>query len=367
MSGLRVGGRIFGLDVMRAMAGVMVMVSHTSHLVADHWPRFPLVPSIDWVGVFFVLSGYLIGGLLLDASAKPGPFSLRFWDFMQRRWLRTLPNYYLFLLLNILLVSVGAAPGMLSTATAAYAVFMQNFHVPLDLFFWESWSLAVEEWFYLLFPLIVFSAIALFGLRGRNAFLLACVLFIALPVVARFALAHHVVDGTTWALWIHKLVITRLDAPGYGMLAAWLARGWPNARRRTRWPALIIGLFLLLTYCTRGYNAAPRFATFALGSLEPFSVALLLPLLSAWKNGGVFQRPMRGLSLITYAIYMVHLPMLYLFGDRVPDPVAWKCAFHYALLLSAIVAIATLVYRLWERPFMYLRDPMGRWIRKRMA
>ena len=367
MSGLRAGGRVFGLDVMRAMAGVMVMLAHTSHLVAGHWPHFPAVPSIDWVGVFFVLSGFLIGGLLLDASAKPGPFSLRFWDFMQRRWLRTLPNYYLFLLLNILLVYVGAAPGMLSHMTAAYALFMQNFHLPLDLFFWESWSLAVEEWFYLLFPLLVFGSIALFGLRGRGAFLLACVLFIALPVAARFTLAHHVVDGTTWALWIHKLVITRLDAPGYGMLAAWLARGWPTAWRRARWPALIIGLFLLLTYCTRGYDAAPRFATFTLGSLEPFSVALLLPLLSGWRNGGVLQQPMRGLSLITYAIYMVHLPMLYLFGDRVPDPVAWKCALHYALLLSATVALASLVYRFWELPFMQLRAPLGRWLARKWA
>lgn len=367
MSNSTIRGRIFGLDVMRAMAGVMVILAHTSHLVAEHWPRFPAVPSIDWVGVFFVLSGYLIGGLLLDASAKPGPFPLRFMDFMQRRWLRTLPNYYLFLLLNILLVSVGAAPGMLSHLTTAYAVFMQNFHVPLDLFYWESWSLAVEEWFYLLFPLIVFGAIALFGLHGRGAFLLACVLFIVLPVVARFSVAHHVLDGTTWALWIHKLVITRLDAPGYGMLAAWLARGWPTAWRRARWPALLIGLFLLLTYCTSGYDAVPRFATFGLESLEPFSVALLLPLLSCWKSGGVFQRPMRGLSLITYSLYLVHLPMLYLFGDRVPDPVAWKCALHYTFFLCATGAIATLVYRVWERPFMQLRAPFGRWLARHWA
>lgn len=367
MGGLRVGERVFGLDVMRAMAGVMVMVSHTSHLVAGHWPHFPVVPSIDWVGVFFVLSGFLIGGLLLDASEKPGPASLRFLDFMQRRWLRTLPNYYLFLLLNILLVYLGTAPGMLSHRTVAYAVFMQNFHLPLDLFFWESWSLAVEEWFYLLFPLIVFGAVALFGLRGNMAFLLACGLFIALPVVARFSVAHHVLDGPTWSLWIQKLVITRLDAPGYGMLAAWLARGWPSAWKRACWPATVLGLFLLLTYCTRGYDAAPRFSTFGLESLEPFSVALLLPLLSGWRTGGVLQRPMHGLSLITYAIYMVHLPILYLFGDRVPDPVAWKCALHYALLLSATVGIAILVYRLWERPFMQLRAPFGQWLARQWA
>lgn len=71
---------------------------------------------------------------------------------------------------------------MLSHATAAYAVFMQNFHVPLDLFFWESWSLAVEEWFYLLFPLIVFGAIGALALQGRRAYLACLRALLAVPM-----------------------------------------------------------------------------------------------------------------------------------------------------------------------------------------
>lgn len=71
---------------------------------------------------------------------------------------------------------------------------------------------------------------------------------------------------------------------------------------------------------------------------------------------------MRGLSLITYSLYLVHLPMLYLFGKFVPDGSAWKCALHYGLFIGGCMAVATLVYRCWERPFMRLRDPFGRWL-----
>jgi peptidoglycan/LPS O-acetylase OafA/YrhL len=357
--------KIFGLDLMRATAGVMVMVAHTSLLVEQHWPRFPNIPHVDWVGLFFVLSGFLIGGILLGNLEGGGSVRFRFINFMQRRWLRTLPNYFLFLLLNIVLVYFGLAPGMLSHATAAYAVFMQNFHVPLDLFFWESWSLAVEEWFYLLFPLLVFGAIVLMAVRGERAYLFACGLFLLAPVIGRLLVAGHVVDGITFSLWIKKLVITRLDAPGIGMLAAWAARRWPERWRSMRLPAFIVGLAALLMLSGMRFGDAPAFMTLAFDSTNALAIALMLPLLSGWHSAGWLDKPMRNLSLITYALYLVHLPMLYLFGKFVPDPSAWKCAVHYLLFLGACVALAALIYRFWERPFMALRDPLGRWLHRR--
>lgn len=362
MSNNTSGGRIFGLDLMRATGGIMVVLAHTGHLVEQHWPRFPIVPPIDWVDLFFLLSGFLIGGILLDTMDSKGTPAFRCMDFLQRRWLRSLPNYYLFLALNVWLVHAGIAQGMTSHATWGYAVFMQNFHLPLNLFFWESWSLAVEEWFYLLFPLIAFGAVALLGLSGRRAFLLASIAFITIPVVARFGVAHHVHDADTWSIWVNKLVITRLDAPGLGMLAAWVARGWPAAWRTVRWPAFLIGLFLMGTVGLMRYADAPTFAIYAQESVVAVAVALLLPLLSTWRSGGWLSQPMRRLSLITFALYLVHMPMLYLFGARVPDPVAWVCAWHYALFLAVALALSALVFVLWERPFMRLRDPMGRWL-----
>ncbi|MCO5276087.1 MAG: acyltransferase [Flavobacteriales bacterium] len=359
--------KIFGLDLMRVTAGVMVMLSHTGHLVEQHWPRFPNIPYVDWVGLFFVLSGFLIGGLLLQDLHAEGRPMLRFANFMQRRWLRTLPNYFLFLVLNILLVFFGQAPGMLSHATAAYAVFMQNFHLPLDLFFWESWSLAVEEWFYLLFPLIVFGAISLLSFRGERAYLMACLLFITVPIAARMAVLPHVTDDVSRMLWVQKLVLTRLDAPGMGMLAAWFAWRHPKGWRTVRWPAFMAGLSILLLLAPLHFADAPGFMVVGYASVIAASMALLLPLLSVWRSAGSFDKPMRGLSLITYALYLAHLPMLYLFGHLVPAPSAWLCALHYAMFIAATIAIAALIYRFWERPFMRLRDPLGLWLQRRFG
>ena len=367
MGGQRAGGRIFGLDVMRATGGILVVMAHTGWLVSAHWPRFPMVPHVDWVDLFFVLSGFLIGGMLLDATEAKGSTRFRLIDFMQRRWLRSIPNYWLFLLVNVLLLIPGIAPGMLNGRAWAYVLFLQNLHVPLDLFFWESWSLAVEEWFYLLFPIIVFGSMALFSWHGRRSFLLGCIIFITVPIVARFAVAHHVVDTLTWSIWVKKLVITRLDAPGLGMLAAYISRGWPRSWSKVRWPAFVLGAALLFTVGTTTYAQAPVFVTYGLESASPLSVALLLPLLSAWRSGGVFNNTVRRLSLITYALYLVHMPMVYLFGEYVQHPVAWVCALRYALLWAAMLGVSSLVFLFWERPFMHLRDPMGRWIRKHMA
>lgn len=355
--------RVFGLDVMRAVAGIMVVLSHSSYLVAGHWPRFPLVPSIDWVGVFFVLSGYLIGGLLLDALHAPGPGALRFTDFMQRRWLRTLPNYYLFLGINIALVRGGLAPGLIGHATPAYFVFMQNFHVPLDLFFWESWSLAVEEWFYLLFPLLAFALASWPGMGTRPVFVTVCVLFLAFPLLARFHLAPHAVDTASPGLWMDKLVVTRLDAPGMGMLAAWLARCRPSVWRRMRWPGFILGMSVLVFMgaIRRGGHLPMPW----LNGLEAWAVALLLPACATWRGQGRIPRTFALLSLITYALYLVHLPLLYVFGPFVPDPVAWKCMLQYGLFLAATLVLSVLIQRYWERPFMRLRGPVGRWLAAR--
>src|SRR4051812_30333605 len=98
--------RIFGLDIVRAMAILLVMLAHTLPGVQ----RFPVLGKVTYccaffgVDLFFVLSGFLIGGIVirelendrLNASAG----LLTFW---KRRWFRTLPNYYLFLLVNVAL------------------------------------------------------------------------------------------------------------------------------------------------------------------------------------------------------------------------------------------------------------------------
>lgn len=138
--------RIAGLDLIRAAAILAVMVHHFRHL--------PGVPVwFEWIGLrgyvgvdlFFVLSGWLIGGQLLREARQSGRLDMpAFWA---RRWFRTLPSYYamLFLLVATGRIAIGDTPTM--------TVFAQNYLDPLRWLL--SWSLCIEEQFYLLLPVIL--------------------------------------------------------------------------------------------------------------------------------------------------------------------------------------------------------------------
>src|SRR5262245_39179853 len=95
--------RVFGLDVLRAAAVSMVLVAHARYLVMPLLPSAACLSIFGFLGVelFFVLSGFLIGGIILRTFPEVPrlPTLGHFWI---RRWFRTLPNYYLFLALNAL-------------------------------------------------------------------------------------------------------------------------------------------------------------------------------------------------------------------------------------------------------------------------
>ena len=151
------GGRVFGLDLLRAFAILCVVYSHGSFLLGDA-PVIPrdlyMIPVFDGVGMFFVLSGFLIGRILLRTVAhedSDGRMLVRFWVW---RWFRTLPNYYLVLIVLVAVTWSLSAPLVpLPDHLARYFTFMQNLAWPHPEFFGEAWSLAVEEWFYLCIPI----------------------------------------------------------------------------------------------------------------------------------------------------------------------------------------------------------------------
>ena len=346
--------RVFGLDLLRAIAVLMVLVAHARF----GWPgmnRHFDASIFGFLGVelFFVLSGFLIGGILLRTMpGEPGLSDLR--TFWVRRWFRTLPNYYLFLGLNLALVSAIAT---VPSGVAPYAVFLQNFTTDTLPFYNESWSLAVEEWFYLAFPLLMFLFLRL-GLRAPRA-CLAALLVLLLGATGARVLAATVLD-VPWSV-ARKAVVYRLDALMVGVLAAYWKAHHPGGWERSRVPAAgaSAGLFALVAWAyVHGADDSFFRRTFLFNATS-FAVFGLLPGLDSWRtSSGLLAAAVERISVWSYSLYLCHLPLLVLMTSVVGRPgraSGLPPALWLLLWAGTAVATAAFVFHFFERPTTDLR------------
>ncbi len=294
------GRRIFGLDLLRAIAIGLVLVTHAALFFEGFAPRRLMdVFVLGDVGVdlFFVMSGFLIGGILLRDLERGGSFRdvLRFWS---RRWWRTLPNYYLFLALN-----AAACLWLVGDRfpSIPFLVFGQSILWPHPSFFSESWSLCVEEWFYLLFPALAFAGA---GSLSRDRTYLASAVAVASASFA--ARAWFVLIGGRFGMLQHAAWL-RFDSMMFGVLAAWIAVRWPGQWQKWCRPAAAAGLALLMASVALRYrlshtNVFTRFVYFDAAGL---GVALLLPALSGWRtSAGRGAALVTAVSMYSYSIYL---------------------------------------------------------------
>lgn len=254
-------GRIQELDGIRGIAILLVVVMHYFYFypAASHHPEglfrkayvlFERCIAIGWCGVdlFFVLSGFLIGGILLDARSSDSYFK----TFYLRRFFRIIPIYYLWIVVYILLAAVvvllGRPVGSIGEPTswpeiAAQFAFLQNFgfihYAGLgSAFFISTWSLAVEEQFYLVAPVVVRSV------SERLLFWLLSSVLVLAPLLRVFVNYHFYPF-----LSLHpgySLMPCRADSLAMGMLIAlfWRkeqARSWLQNNL-----VLLYSLFVLL-------------------------------------------------------------------------------------------------------------------------
>ena len=340
---------------MRSIAVLLVMVSHYinnfSYWLGASPPHALFYAGDLGVALFFGLSGFLIGGILLDIIAEGGSGQalLRFWV---RRWMRTLPIYWLWLC--VLIIFFPPARHRLDDFLH-FATMTQNLLRPMpgDFWFAVSWSLPIEEWFYFLFGGAIVFAALYFG--RRMGVFLALALFLLAPPVLR-ALDPQI---PVWDSGHIKMVPFRLDEIAYGVGIAVLHR----ARSRVFCHAglclaggilLLAGDWLLqwrqMTLLPlHAYSVLQPTATI-LGSVLCLPAAIQLKRLPGWLAWLA-----RTISRQSYALYLVHLTLLV----DVVQAYWWTHrnmtlpAMAVALILPFIVA--ELLSRLVEQPVMRLR------------
>jgi len=353
--------RLRGLDLLRAAAIVLVLMTHYCGFVSGQ-ATFGVIGKVGWAGVdlFFVLSGYLIGNQLLAPAARGEPLSLK--AFFVRRLLRTLPNYYV--VLAVYWLFPGPPLGGSSMASPwRFLSFTQNFGLAYGQTFTHSWSLCIEEQFYLLLPLVVL-ALARFGFPIRLAWglLIGAIAAGMTTRAAAFALHGH----DAFMAEVYYSSFCRADELLPGVAIALLRNFHPHAFGRLLRHANALcaaGLAMSASVLTCIHLDWP---TTSVTSTFGFSLAALgfgLLTCAALAPHCVLNRVRipgaPALALWSYAVYLVHKPVFMALRPQLERlHVDAGAPATVVAIMAAGIAGGWVLYRCVETPFMRLR---ARW------
>ncbi len=358
----RMAGRVSELDGIRGLAILLVLIHHyfglqVPELSDGSWIAVARrATRLSWSGVdlFFVLSGFLIAGILLDHRKASNVYHV----FYFRRATRILPLYLLTLAAYYTCVALGlatdprheflfASAAMTAGDTAPplwrYLTFTQNFAGPMPVFLAATWSLAVEEQFYLVFPAIALTI-------PRKWLVLVCLAVVMTAFATRFA-GHEYgnVGGTFY----------RMDGLGLGVLVA-IAVRWPSTQA-------IFARFRVLSYaalaCLVGLvSAASWNAWQGPWLITLFGAAFAVLVLTAFLDRGSARTwilrtpPLVHLGNLSFALYLFHMPVVGLvhgwFDGSAPN---WAKPNGMRLTLAALlisIVLAEISRRCFERPFL---------------
>jgi peptidoglycan/LPS O-acetylase OafA/YrhL len=358
--------KIFGLDLVRCLAICSVLFAHTFYLLPVSLESKAIVlRCFGFIGVeiFFVLSGYLVGKILINLFTN-NPVTLRttfyFWI---RRWLRTLPNYYVALIVSAGLFYFSHKIFVFSEPyNLLYFIFSQNLFTPHPDFFHIAWSLSIEEWFYLVMP--VWFIMWYRVLKRNKAFIITGIISFMLIILC-CRIVSSLINPPEWEAGIRQVVVFRLDAIMTGVFAAYIHLNRPQSWMKHKKISVIGGLLVLMLTSISFYKnvgGMERGNEFFLNTfffnVVSISVALTLPYLSQWKLGSpnFLQKAVIHTSRISYSLYLIHLIVMF-----VVLAVLNKVSLELYLVKFIVTWIgcfiaASILYAKFELPIMNKRD-----------
>jgi peptidoglycan/LPS O-acetylase OafA/YrhL len=358
--------QILELDGFRAIAVLWVLLLHFVYGWRPTPPaalsRVPLIfvgaISHGWLGVdlFFILSGFLITGILLDARAKPKYFR----NFYARRALRILPLYLI--CIAVMAFAYRGQRPYFGLSVLFLANFAHYFRVGIPHGPGVFWSLAVEEHFYLLWPLLVRF------LRRSSLFALTLVLVLGTPILRGYC----AYIGMDMVKEIYVYSFFRFDGLALGaILAMWARSDYYNRKMAWRLAGLLVGFALLITLCGLPFRImeAHTVASTALRSTQAqFLFAAAMALALAFRGSTytaiLRSRPARVTAELSFCLYLIHLALgdgyysvlhALRFNDVAHFGIDGAVFVRFLVIGTAAFALAALSRRFLEDPILKLK------------
>jgi peptidoglycan/LPS O-acetylase OafA/YrhL len=335
------------LDILRSSAILLVVCAHAGALFSPFVKKLPFV-FYGWTGVdlFFVLSGFLIGGQLWKELQKSGTIDIG--RFVLRRGFRIWPYYYFAIAAIAVLAMVQNKPlsGFSTDLLCVSNYFPGKSQVS------GGWSLSTEEQFYILTPVILFMASR--WIPSRKLLSLPVAWLFALPLVRWITVRHAPASA------IERLTYfpfhTHSDGLAAGLVIAWIMVFRPDILKgeRSRHIAVLLGAFAVAFMMRHWNQAVFRFSSLALifGSTTFFLLAVpVLPRLMNWHGGYIMSRLSYGMYLNHFYVIGLAEPLQRFVGHGLAG---FLLTLPVCVLVS--LAVAFLTFALVELPFLKLRE-----------
>lgn len=365
--------RVVGLDILRSLAILSVLYAHGGILFSGDFKELYYnwnLIKIDGVLIFFVLSGFLIGRILIRTITNTDYKLKDIKNFWIRRWFRTLPNYLFVLTIVILYYIIFDFKEItkVNYQLIYFYTFIQNFFYPHPIFYQEAWSLSIEEWFYLLFPVLMFILIKFIKNKDKTI-LISILIFLVLPLILRtikYQLGIGLIDLDEE---FRKIIVLRLDSIGYGVLGAFISYKFPEFWRKSGVYFLILGMLSYIIFYFGYLNLLLPYVPVQF-SLQSIIVLFFIPYMSRLKKTrfktiniiSIF------ISLISYSIYLLNLtPVMFMIIPKINNLLKYCGIAGFSLSITDYflywilsIFLSYLLYTFYEHPMTKLRDKFSK-------
>jgi len=357
--------RNIGLDIARATCILGIFIAHTNNYAGAYTTAFNILGSLSYLmqELFFALSGFLVGNQIIKFINKSKSHH-GLLHFYKNRWIRTVPFYLIFLLINFIIFhTIYQHVDLLlfkktSFSLFNYLTFTQNLNVPHPTFFPEIWPLPIEEWSFLFLPIPIVLISVLFN-KTLNTKNLLTVLFIEIMIVTLYRV-YYIIQSDPELDWeLRKIVVYRLDALLYGFVIRIFSDNYSHILNKNKFRLLIIGIVLSFGF----YFSKPYLPMLLYKSLFftviPIGMSLTLPYfyfgnfnkLSQWLKSILTHFSLTSYAVLLSHLYLIQFGMLCIY---VPLNLNEALAFT-SVYLAIVISFSTLFFNYIERPILLRR------------